>query len=205
MLREQQGMPSSYTNCKLSSISDKRGMMTNVTPSSVTAESWKVRDLPPPVGIKASTDLPLLVALMISRWFSLKASLPNMVSLATVTSSSHSNLRAHSDLHYSSNSLSSETIAGWNYRDFLIMLLVGESILFFYCIYYLTKSVTISSCELSLSSTLKPQPPLASWSSYSSLCSIIAVSTTSSISDRASPSSDSESLWLRSFIMLSLG
>ena len=59
-------IPSSSTKFKLSSISDRRGITTIVTPGPVTAESYNVRLLPPPVGMSVKTSLPLFVALMIS-------------------------------------------------------------------------------------------------------------------------------------------
>jgi hypothetical protein len=64
--KEQAGMPNSITKFKLSSIKDKRGMITNVMPVSVTALSWKVKDFPPPVGIKAKASLFDFVAFIIS-------------------------------------------------------------------------------------------------------------------------------------------
>lgn len=77
-VRLHEGIPRASTNWRLSSISEIRGITTKVTPVSVTAESWKVRLLPPPVGMRARTFFPLLVALMISLWFSRKPSLPKM-------------------------------------------------------------------------------------------------------------------------------
>ena len=65
--KETDGISNFYTNWKLSWMSERSGMITMVTPSSVTADSWKVNDFPEPVGIRASTFLPLLVALIISR------------------------------------------------------------------------------------------------------------------------------------------
>lgn len=47
-------------------MSDRRGMNTNVTPSSVSAAIWNVRLLPPPVGIRAITFLPDFVAFITS-------------------------------------------------------------------------------------------------------------------------------------------
>ena len=86
--RLKAGMPRSFTKLMLSSISDSRGMITKVTPGSVTAESWKVKDLPPPVGIRAKQSRPDLVALMISNWHSLKLGLPKTVWFASTTASS---------------------------------------------------------------------------------------------------------------------
>lgn len=59
-------MPFSNTNFKLSSISDNRGIITKVTPGSVTAAIWNVKLLPPPVGIKAKASLLDFVAFIIS-------------------------------------------------------------------------------------------------------------------------------------------
>ena len=55
-----------------SSIKLNKGMITIETPESVTADSWKVRLLPPPVGIRAIVSNPLFVAFIISRCFGLK-------------------------------------------------------------------------------------------------------------------------------------
>ena len=79
-------------------MSERSGMTTTVTPEPVTAESWKVRLLPPPVGMSAKTSLPLLVALIISLWFSRKFSFPKSSLFARSTSISHSKRPYHSDL-----------------------------------------------------------------------------------------------------------
>jgi hypothetical protein len=77
--RVQAGIPRFSTKDRLSSMRERRGMITKVTPWSVTADSWNVRLLPPPVGIRANTFLPDFVALIISSWFSRKEVLPKIV------------------------------------------------------------------------------------------------------------------------------
>jgi hypothetical protein len=74
----QAGMPRFSTKDRLSSMRERRGMITKVTPWSVTADSWNVRLFPPPVGIRANTFLPDFVALIISSWFSRKEVLPKI-------------------------------------------------------------------------------------------------------------------------------
>ena len=64
--RDIEGISSSCTKFKLSSIKESSGITTKVTPWSVTAATWNVKLLPPPVGIRARTSLPDLVAFMIS-------------------------------------------------------------------------------------------------------------------------------------------
>jgi hypothetical protein len=57
----------SLTSLMLSSIRESNGMITKVTfRFSSKAGSWKVRDFPPPVGIRAITSFLHFVALMIS-------------------------------------------------------------------------------------------------------------------------------------------
>ena len=56
-----------------------------------------MRDLPPPVGMSASTSLPDFVALIISRWFSLNVSFWKISLLHRSTSISQENSCCHSD------------------------------------------------------------------------------------------------------------
>jgi hypothetical protein len=81
--RVHAGIPKFSTNDKLSSMSESRGMITKVTPWSVTADNWKVKLFPPPVGMSANTFFPDFVALIISSWFSRKEELPKIALFAS--------------------------------------------------------------------------------------------------------------------------
>ncbi|TNV85085.1 hypothetical protein FGO68_gene4296 [Halteria grandinella] len=64
--------------------------MTKVQPSVINAGSQKVRLLPPPVGIRAITSLPLSTAFIISFQVCKKVLFPNILQLNSVTIVSHS-------------------------------------------------------------------------------------------------------------------
>eukprot|EP00962_Isochrysis_galbana_P009148 scaffold2549_cov108-Isochrysis_galbana.AAC.5 len=68
-----------------SRISASRGTTTTVRPGAASAASWKVLDLPPPVGIRRSTSRPERVASMAARWSGLSGAPPKASALIAST------------------------------------------------------------------------------------------------------------------------